>query len=353
MKAERNPVQVGIIGIVVCASAVVAGLQYDSLQFLSGGVPYSATFADAGGLTGGDDVTLAGVDVGTVSDIALDGQTVLVSFTISEGIVLGDQTEAAIKTNTVLGRKSLELAPRGNGTFEPNDTIPLERTRSPYSLNDALGDLTDTVSGMDTDKVNEALGAVSDAMAGTPPELRGALDGITRLSQSINSRDETLQQLLSRAENVTGILAERSDQINALVVDGNELFGELDRRRESISELIVNVSAVSRQLSGVVQDNQEQMKPTLDKLNTVVGQLQGHKEDIGRALDGLAPYSTSLGEAVGSGPFFNAYIYNFGLGKAFQGLSDALTWPEHLPNDLESYFEPKPSPNVELKDPNR
>lgn len=89
-------------------------------------------------------------------------------------------------------------------------TIPLERTNSPYSLNDALGDLSNTVSELDTDEVNNALNAMSGALENTPPELRTALDGLSRLSESINSRDETLRQLLSRAENVTGILAERS-----------------------------------------------------------------------------------------------------------------------------------------------
>ncbi|QNG17531.1 MCE family protein [Rhodococcus triatomae] len=351
MKTPRDPVQVGIIGLVVAGATVVAGLQYDQLQFLTGGSTYSAYFEDAGGLTGGDTVTLAGVDVGKVSEIALADTEVLVRFSVQDGIRLGTDTEVAIKTNTVLGRKSLEVTPRGNGTLKVGDQIPSERTNSPYSLNDALGDLTTTVGELDTDRVNDALDAVSGALTDTPPELRAALDGVTRLSQSINARDETLQQLLARAESVTGILAERSDQINALILDGNELFGELDRRRTAISELIVNVSAVSRQLSGLVQDNQEQMKPTLDSLNSVVSILQENNDNISQALDGLAPYATQLGEAVGSGPFFMAFVYNIGLGKLFQGLSDAVTWPEHLPADLESYLTPPPS--IELKDPNR
>lgn len=351
MKLERNPVQVGIIGLTVATMTVIATLQYDQLQFLSGGTHYSAYFADAGGLLKGDTVMLAGVDVGKVSDVELDDQKVLITFSIEDGIALGDATEANIKTNTVLGRKSLAVTPRGSGTLEVGGTIPLERTNSPYSLNDALGDLTTTVSELDTDQVNEALNSMSGALANTPPELKGALEGITKLSQSINSRDESLKELLSRAENVTGILAERSGQINSLIVDGNALFGELDRRRAAISQLIVNVSAVSRQLSGLVQDNQEQMKPTLDKLNHVVGILQKNKDNIAAALDGLAPYATSLGEAVGSGPFFMAYVYNIGIGKLFQGMSDAVTWPEHLPQDLESFLTPMPG--IELKDPTR
>lgn len=188
--------------------------------------------------------------------------------------------------------------------------IALDRTNSPYSLTDALGDLTTTTSELDTEQINESLEALSDSLQDTPPEIRGALDGMTRLSQSINARDESLSQLLERAEGVTGILAERSDQVNELIVEANSLFGELSLRRDAITQLIANISAVSRELTGLVQDNQAQMGPTLEVLNRVTENLQANKENIAGALDGLGPYISALGESVASGPFFNAYVSN-------------------------------------------
>ena len=346
---ERNPVQIGIIGLVVAASLILAGLQYDKLPFLAGGARYQAQFADAGGLMVGDFVTLSGVNVGKVEKVELENTNVLVTFTVDEGVVLGDSTGADIKTNTILGRKSLQVAPDGFGTMQVGDTIPLARTNSPYSLNDALDDLSTAVSELDTNQLNDSLNAMSGALADTPPELRTALAGVTRLSQSINTRDESLRDLLTKAESVTGILSERSGQINSLMVDGNKLLGELDRRRSAISQLIVNVSAVSRQLTGLVQDNEQQMKPTLDQLNKTVEILQRNKDNIGQALDGLGPYATALGESVGSGPFFLAYVANFGMGPVAQTFTDSLVWPEHVQNDL-NQFTP---PTAELKDPNR
>ncbi len=256
---EPDTLRIGAVGLAVSVAIVVAGLQYDQLQFLSGGLTYSARFADAGGLIPGDDVTLSGVDVGSVTDVALDGDAVLVTFSIRDGIGLGDGTGADIKTNTVLGAKSLAVRPGGQGVMRPGSVIALDRTNSPYSLTDALGDLTTTTSELDTEQINESLEALSDSLQDTPPEIRGALEGMTRLSQSINARDESLSQLLERAEDVTGILAERSDQVNELIVDANSLFGELSLRRDAITELIANIGAVSRELTGLVQDNQAQM----------------------------------------------------------------------------------------------
>ena len=53
--------------------------------------------------------------VGRVSGIQLEGTKVLVTFTVDDDVALGDRTEAAIKTETVLGTKMLELTPRGDG----------------------------------------------------------------------------------------------------------------------------------------------------------------------------------------------------------------------------------------------
>lgn len=338
----RSQVRIGIIGLVVSATVVLAGLQYDQLHFLSGGLSYSAHFEDAGGLVPGDDVMLAGVDVGDVTDVRLDGQAVLVTFRIRDGIGLGSGTGADIKTNTVLGRKSLAIRPHGTDVMRPGSVIALDRTNSPYSLTDALGDLTTSVSELDTDRINESLEALSGSLENTPPEIRGALEGMTRLSQSINERDESLRELLERAEQVTGILSERSDQVNELIVDANALFGELTLRRDAITELIANVSAVSRQLSGLVQDNQAQMAPTLEKLNLVTANLQANKENIAGALDGLGPYISALGESVASGPFFNAYVSNILPAPWWKAIVDSQLAPDLFPESLQDVIPDNP-----------
>lgn len=342
---EPDTVRIGVIGLAVSAAVVVAGLQYDQLQFLSGGLNYSARFADAGGLLPGDDVMLSGVEVGTVTDVSLDEGAALVSFTVRDGIGLGSDTRVDIKTNTVLGAKSLAVRPGGDGVLEPGAVIPLEFTNSPYSLPDALGDLTTTVSELDTEQINDSLDALSDSLQDTPPELRGALDGMTRLSRSINARDESLSDLLERAEGVTTILAERSDRVNTLIVDADALFGELSLRRDSINQLIASIGAVSRELTGLVTDNREQIGPTLDKLNLVTANLQENKDNISGALDGLGPYIGALGESVASGPFFNAYVSNILPAPWWKAIVDSMVAPELVEEDLESVI-PKDPPTI-------
>ncbi|MGN0101387.1 MCE family protein [Dietzia sp. CH92] len=311
---DRDPVKTGIWGAVGVVVLMGVSLNYDRVPYVNGTRGATAYVADAAGLNTGDEVQVAGMQVGTVRGIDLDGDRVRVRFDIDTDVDLGADTTAQIKTDSILGRRALGVYSDGRGELEDR-TIPLERTSVPYSLTSALGDLSDTVEAMDTDKVDEALTVLAETMEGSSPEVRGAIDGITRLSRSLNERDEAVRELLDKAAGTTDVLGRRSDQINQLMVDGNTLFVQLDLRRRALSELVVNIDELSRQLSGLVQDNEAQLGPALDKLENVSDLLIRNKDDIDLGLRRIIPFSTALSEAVASGPWFNAYVSNLSIGQ--------------------------------------
>ncbi|MFL0580134.1 MCE family protein [Dietzia sp. 179-F 9C3 NHS] len=310
---DRDPKWIGVWGSVGAVALMAISLSYDRIPYVNGTRNATAYVADAAGLNTGDEVQVAGMKVGAVRKIGLDGDRVKVDFAIDTDVDLGEDTSAQIKTDSILGRRALAVFSDGRGELA-DTTIPLERTSVPYSLTSALGDLSDTVEAMDTDKVDEALTVISETMETSSPEVRGAIDGITRLSQSLNKRDEGVRELLDKAAGTTDILGTRSDQINQLMVDGNTLFIQLDMRRRAISELITNIDELARQLSGVVQDNEAQLGPALDKLENVSDLLIRNRDDLDLGLRRIVPYATALSEAVASGPWFNAYISNLSLG---------------------------------------
>lgn len=319
--AERNRIAVGVTGIVVLLALIVAVFSYDKIPFIKGTNDYSAFFAESGGIKTGSDVRVSGLSVGRVTDISLDGTKVLVGFTVRKDVELGDRSEAAIKTETVLGNKFLELTPRGDNSLA--GPIPLERTRSPYDLTSALSDLTTTISGLDTTQLSSALSTLADTFANTPPDLKIALDGLARFSDTLNTRDAKLRELLANANNVTGVLAKRSDQIAQLVVNANALLSELLSQRSSVDALMNNLTAVAGQISGLVNDNRTQLKPALDKLNGVLGILDNRKRELQRTLYLLRRYAMSFGEVLGSGPFFKASVVNLVPGQFSQPSIDA------------------------------
>ncbi|ADT98199.1 MCE family protein [Mycolicibacterium gilvum] len=318
--SERNQLVIGAVGVGITAAIVLGATNYDKIPLFDPGREYTAHFAEAGGLTTDAAVQVSGFKVGQVKSIELDGPQVLVTFTVDKGIRLGDRTEAAIKTKGLLGTKILEVIARGEG--QQDGTIPIDRTTSPYQLPDALGELSATISGLDTDQLSESLRVLSATFADTPPQLKIAVEGVARFSDTLNARDAQLRGLLANANKATTVLAERSEQVVGLVSNTNALLAELQNQSAAVDQISGNISALSQQLQGFIGENRDTMKPALDKLNGVLTILDNRKERLQKSLSLLNDYSMSLGESVSAGPFFKTYVANLLPGQFLQPFID-------------------------------
>ncbi|QTI68753.1 MCE family protein [Gordonia polyisoprenivorans] len=311
-RGGRTRRQIGLIGIVVTAMVVVVALQMDKLPLISPISTYTAYFDDAGGLVTGDIVTVAGVNVGTVEGIRLAstdaGTKAAVSFRMNDTVSMGTDTQAAIKTETVLGRRNLTILPHGTGRIEPGGEIPNRNTVAPYSLTDALDNATDTLSQTNTAELNKALDTLSVTFSATPDQVQGAVDGVAKLSKAVADRDNALRELLAKASGVTQVIGDRSKQLNQLLLDANMLLGELQFRRAAIAQLISGTRDVAAQISGFINDNNAQLTPVLDKFNKVLDILNDNENNLKETVDRLGPFANALGESVANGPNFDSLV---------------------------------------------
>ncbi|MEA1798275.1 MULTISPECIES: MCE family protein [Rhodococcus] len=329
---SKNTTRSGAIGVMLIAATVAAVSNYDTLPLVDSNREIRAIFADAGGVKTGDKVEFVGVRVGKVSEIELRGTDVEVTMSVRGDLELGAEPSAQIRTRAVLGAKAIVLVPSDDDDgFDADDAIPLARTRAPYDLPTEVGKLAANIEDINTDQLSDALDATSDVLKDTAPELRTALDGVARLSDTLGSRDKALTALLQNGAAVTGVLAERRSQINALVLDGNTLFAAIDARRDALESLTTNLALVSKQISGLVADNREQLAPTLERVNRVLELLGRNKASLDEAIPGLANYARTLNEALGSGPFFQAYVANLIPGQFIQPFIDAALGDGRVP----------------------
>jgi phospholipid/cholesterol/gamma-HCH transport system substrate-binding protein len=75
-------------------------------------------------------------------------------------------------------------------------------------------------------------------------------------------------------------------------------------------------------LSGLVADNEKQLAPTLQRLNSVTAMLEQNRDNIAKSLPGLAKFELTQGEAVSSGYYYNAYVPNLLPSQFFQPFFD-------------------------------
>lgn len=313
----------GLIGVVLIVLVSLVGLQFDKVWTLFTAKSYQAIFVEAGGLGQGDDVMISGINVGKVSDVSLAHGKALVKFTVDGSVRLADETTARIKTGSLLGKRILNLVSEGSRTLRSTDVIPVTRTSSPYSLTDALGDLTSNVTTTDTDVLNQSLDTLASTLDQIAPQLGPTFDSLSRLSKTINTRNTGLRDLLSTASDVTGILAKRSERVNSLILNSDALVSVLSDQRQEIVDLLANTSAVSQQLTALVAENEKELGPTLDRLNSVTAMLEKNNDNIVNAMKGLNKYSVALGESVASGNYYNAFIANLMPGQFIQPFLDS------------------------------
>ena len=319
---DAKHIRSGFIGVVLIMLTIAVGLNPERLVSWATTIHYHALFSEAGGIAAGNNVLVSGVKVGTVSQVSLQEGEALVTFAANGKVRLGSQTTAHIRTGSLLGARVLTLEPAGSGRMHPSDVIPLSRTSSPYSLSEAVSDVTTNLAATSTNTLNQSLDALSTTIDQIAPQLGPTFDGLTRLSQAINNRGETLDALLKSAADVTDILSGHSQQVNTLLLDGNVLLEVLVQRRNAISRLLANVSAVAKELSGLVADNEGKLKPTLDRLNSVAAMLEKNRDNIAKALPGLKKYEFTVGESVSNGFYYNAFVPNLALPELIQPFFD-------------------------------
>lgn len=113
-----NRVRIGLMGIVVTVLVIGVGQSFTSVPMLFAKPSYYGQFTDSGGINTGDKVRIAGLDVGKVEGIKIDGDHIRLKFSIGTNTI-GTESRLAIKTDTILGKKILDVEARGNQPLRP------------------------------------------------------------------------------------------------------------------------------------------------------------------------------------------------------------------------------------------
>jgi phospholipid/cholesterol/gamma-HCH transport system substrate-binding protein len=343
-----NRVRNGLMGIIILVIVIGVGQSFASVPMLFATPTYYAQFSDTGGITTGDKVRIAGVDIGLVRSMAIDGDKVLIGYSLA-GTQIGTQSRAAIRTDTILGRRNIEIEPRGTDPLRANGVLPLGQTTTPYQIYDAFFDVTKAASEWDTQTVKRSLNVLSETIDQTYPHLSAALDGVARFSDTIGKRDDQIKQLLANANKIAGVLGNRSEQINQLLVNAQTLLGEINARGQAIDLLLERVGAFSEQVKGFIDDNPN-LNHVLEQLREISDVLRERKFDLMDTLTTVANFAASLGEAIASGPFFKVMLVNLLPYQILQPFVDAAFKKRGI--DPEKFWGDAGLPAWQFPDPN-
>jgi phospholipid/cholesterol/gamma-HCH transport system substrate-binding protein len=133
-----------IVGLFALAGIVALGilsLRLGKIElFNNKGYVIYANFDNISGLKTGDQVEIAGVQVGKVISISLKDYRASVGLQINEGVHVDTEAIASIKTSGIIGDKYVSIS-LGGGEHDIADGGVIRRTQSAFVLEDAIGQL--------------------------------------------------------------------------------------------------------------------------------------------------------------------------------------------------------------------
>ncbi len=306
------------VTVFVLASAVltvalamkIANLNVSDL--FGGTYTLEAEFENAGGVFPGDEVKIAGVEVGRVTETRIEDGKAVVTFKVSRDAELTDDSRVAIRWRNVIGLRFLYVYPgEGGEPLEHGDRIPLTQTDSAGDIGALLNSLGPILKAIDPEKANAFLDALNTALAGNEEVVRALLTQGAVLAGDLGNLDEEIKTLITSSDRIMRAYAGQDENLGRLIDDLDHVAGELSGMRDAVNSLIVNFAVVQQELDRLLKNNRENIDVDLQFLNSVLRTLAENRHRLSRVLcstpAGVVPYdnTSSWGE------WFNVRIVQF------------------------------------------
>jgi phospholipid/cholesterol/gamma-HCH transport system substrate-binding protein len=290
----RGPVPVGIVMVILLA--IASYLAYTKeLPFGDDGYRLTATFENAATLRSTAPVRIAGVNVGEVTDVELEGDAAAVTFTVDDaGRPIREDATIEIRPRLFLeGNFFLELTPGSPSAPElPDDgTIPVTQTSTAVQLDQVLAALNGDIR-LNLRRLLEGYGT---ALTHKPTAAEDR-------TQDPASRGETAAESLNDsfrygAEAGRGaaivndaLIGERPGDLAGLIEAQADVFEQLALRESELQGLITNFNITT----GALAIEQENLRRSIAELAPTLEEAQPALRNLSDALPPLRALALAL-----------------------------------------------------------
>ncbi|MGH3334540.1 MAG: MCE family protein, partial [Nocardioides sp.] len=275
---------------------------------------YKAIFVDATGVVKGDDIRIAGVKVGSVSDVEIIDRTrALVSFEVEDDSPVTGATNAEIRFRNLVGQRYITLT-RGIGDTQPlqeGSTIPVEKTSPALDLTVLFNGFKPLFQALSPSDLNKLSFEVIQVFQGEGGTLESLLSHTASVTQTLAARDQVIGDLIENLNEVLDHIGDRDEQLTELIQSFQVFIGGLKEDRQAILGSLDQISALSVQTADLVDGIREPFVDDVRELREVAGNLDENKAELDRALQVLPIKLTKVGRTAIYGSWFNFYLCEY------------------------------------------
>ncbi|MDT5177599.1 MAG: phospholipid/cholesterol/gamma-HCH transport system substrate-binding protein [Mycobacterium sp.] len=272
---------------------------------------YSAVFTDASRLETGDTVRVAGIRVGTVTDVSLQSdRSVLVDFDADRAIKLTSGTKAAIRYLNLTGDRFLDLVdgPGSTRLLPPGAQIPIDRTQPALDLDLLLSGLKPVVQGLNPQDVNALSASLVQVFQGQGGTLDSLLSKTSSFTSTLADNNATTEQLIDNLNTVLATVSKDGDQFSGAIDRLEKLISGLSQDRDPIGAAITSLDNGTSSLADLLTQARPPLKATVDQLNRLAPNLESGKGYLDGALQRAPGNYRKLARIGAYGSFVQYYI---------------------------------------------
>ena len=303
MKAftERRPRVLGAMAVAVMAVLVI-GIIFFNRNIFNSGYQVSARFSNAAGIGSGTDVLVAGVKVGSVTGVKVDGNAVDATMSINHGTVLPHHTLASVQVETLLGVVDVALQPVSGwssplrpGAMITNTSVPVEF----YQVQNTAGHLLTQTNAKALNNIIESLATITQ---GKQQQVAQIIKGLGALTTTVDQRSGEVSQLIDSANTVSSTLNSRDQQLTSVLDNLNTVTGGLANQSGDLASLIDNIDQMATQTNSLVGQDRPQLNSFLQNLHQVLGVVSTHQVDVAQGVSYLGAALKGFASVGYSGP---------------------------------------------------
>lgn len=302
---------VGVVLFTVFAlllTAMVAGTL--SRGSLSSTKSYTALFTDASGLRTDDDVRIAGVRVGRVTAIKLDGKVARVTFDLNGDEHVYANTHAAIDYLNLMGQRYVSLTlPGAPGEVQDHTTtIGLERTSVGLDLTAMFNAFRPLFSLIKPSDVNVLANDIVLALQGEGNAIRDLMNQTATMTRTLANRDQVIGSVIANVTSLMNTVSDQRSQISSIVTHLNGLTTKVDEHRQDVVDTIDAAQGLVSVVADLVDEIRVPLNADVDSLVDWATSFAKQTPRLAKALSDTQILVKTYIKTLGLGSYLNTYV---------------------------------------------
>ncbi|MEV7398239.1 MCE family protein [Aeromicrobium sp. NPDC092404] len=306
------------LGIFTVVSLIVTSM----LVIIMGGFglraenEYKAIFKSASELTSGDDVRIAGVQVGKVTDVKIhDRDHALVTFKVKDGVPLTRDSRASIRFLNLIGDRYMSLSEGEAGAqrMRPGSTLPMDRTTPALNLTELFQGFQPLFAALRPEDVNKLSLNLIQVLQGEGGTVQELLANTASLTNTLADRDQLIGDVITNLSTLMTTVDDHHQELDELLVTMRAWFGDLAEDREVIGSSLTNISAVTKSVADLLTEGRPLLKQDVAQLRRLFTVLAkpANKKYLDMTLDKLPSMLAKQTRIGVYGSWYNYYLCEF------------------------------------------